>query len=172
MHLLLSELESPIGTVLLVSDGTALRALDFSEHEDRMRTLLQRQYGAHRLVPSPQPDPAASAVQAYFAGDLAALDSIRTQTAGTLFQRLVWRALRDVPAGATTTYGRLAERIGRAGAQRAVGLANGANPLALVVPCHRVIGANATLTGYGGGLHRKEWLIAHERRYAQRAAGA
>src|SRR6185437_637184 len=91
------------------------------------------------------------------------IDAILTATAGTAFQREVWRALRDIPAGQTISYGELARRIGRPAAVRAVGLANGANPIGVVVPCHRVIGANGSLTGYGGGLHRKEWLLAHER---------
>jgi len=85
------------------------------------------------------------------------------QTAGTPFQRAVWRALREIPRGATESYSKLAQRIGRPTAVRAVGLANGSNPIGIVVPCHRVIGANGSLTGYGGGMERKRWLLEHER---------
>ena len=84
------------------------------------------------------------------------------KTAGTAFQREVWAALRTIPTGETTTYGRLASQLGRPKAMRAVGMANGANPISIIVPCHRVIGANASLTGYGGGLERKRWLLRHE----------
>jgi methylated-DNA-[protein]-cysteine S-methyltransferase len=105
-------------------------------------------------------------VQRYFDGELGALDGLAVRTGGTAFQRSVWAELRRIPVATTISYGQLAGRIGRPSASRAVGMANGANPVAIVVPCHRVIGANAKLTGYGGGLHRKAWLIAHERRHA------
>ncbi len=164
--LLLSQIPSPVGTILLVSDGAALRAVDFSDYEDRLRRLLRLYYGPHTIEPSPA-GPAADSFAAYFAGDLAALDAIPTTTAGTPFQRLVWQALRAIPPGDTISYGRLAAQIGRPGASRAVGLANGANPLSIIVPCHRVVGADATLTGYGGGLARKQWLITHERSHAR-----
>jgi methylated-DNA-[protein]-cysteine S-methyltransferase len=98
----------------------------------------------------------------YFAGDLGAIDKLPVKTAGTPFQRAVWNALREIPRGATESYGQLAERIGRPTAVRAVGLANGSNPIGIVVPCHRVIGANGSLTGYGGGMERKRWLLDHE----------
>ena len=110
-----------------------------------------------------RPSTAARALLAYFEGDLNAVDELPTETNGTAFQRAVWTALRKIPAGRTVSYGALAAQIGNHKAVRAVGLANGANPIAIVVPCHRVIGANASLTGYGGGLHRKRWLLAHER---------
>ena len=101
-------------------------------------------------------------MEAYFAGNLAAIDEIRVETGGTPFQREVWAALRTIPAGTTLSYSALAVQIGRPKAVRAVGLANGANPISIVVPCHRVIGANNSLTGYGGGMQRKRWLLAHE----------
>src|SRR6202035_4574287 len=101
----------------------------------------------------------------YFDGAMDALAEINTATGGTPFQREVWKALRAIPAGVTISYGQLAVNVGQAGASRAVGAANGANPIAIVVPCHRVIGANGTLTGYGGGLERKTWLLDHERRW-------
>jgi methylated-DNA-[protein]-cysteine S-methyltransferase len=95
---------------------------------------------------------------------LTAIDGLKVAfSTGTEFQLCVWRALREVPCGQTWSYGQLARKIGRPSAVRAVGLANGANPVGLVVPCHRVIGSDGSLTGYGGGLHRKRWLLAHER---------
>jgi methylated-DNA-[protein]-cysteine S-methyltransferase len=100
---------------------------------------------------------------AYFGGDLAAIDALPVATGGTEFQRAVWDELRRIPCGGSISYSELARRIGRPAAIRAVGLANGANPIGIVVPCHRVIGANGTLTGYGGGIERKRWLLAHER---------
>ncbi len=100
---------------------------------------------------------------AYFAGDLAAIEALPTATGGTAFQRAVWAALRDVRAGRTVAYGDIAAAIGRPGAMRAVGMANGANPIAIVVPCHRIIGRSGMLTGYAGGLARKQWLLTHER---------
>jgi methylated-DNA-[protein]-cysteine S-methyltransferase len=102
------------------------------------------------------------ALQAYFAGELARLNDITCATAGTPFQRMVWGALRTIPPGRTLSYGALAARLDRPSAARAVGLANGANPISVVIPCHRLVGANGALTGYGGGLGRKRWLLAHE----------
>ena len=163
MDLLLEKMDSPIGTILIVSDGGALRALDFFDHEPRMRLLLRRLYGPFRLAAAMRPTGLAEGVRAYFAGDFFAIDAIPVETAGTAFQREVWAALRRIPASTTTTYGALAASIGRPKAVRAVGLANGSNPVSIVVPCHRVIGANSSLTGYGGGLERKAWLLAHER---------
>jgi methylated-DNA-[protein]-cysteine S-methyltransferase len=106
------------------------------------------------------------ALQAYFDGDLVAIDSLLIRTNGTDFQRAVWEALRHIAPCETISYGMLAARIGQPAAMRAVGLATGANPIAIVVPCHRVIGKNGALTGYGGGLERKRWLLTHERAYS------
>jgi methylated-DNA-[protein]-cysteine S-methyltransferase len=166
LKLLLSHVASPIGTILLVTDGEALRALDFLDHEPRLHRLLRLQYGSYALTPIQDGGEPARSIEAYFAGDLVSLDRVSVRTGGTEFQRLLWAELRLIPPGTTTTYGRLAARIGRAKASRAVGRANAANPVAIVVPCHRVVGADASLTGYGGGLDRKAWLLAHERRHA------
>ena len=155
--------------MLLVTDaGGALRAADFGDYEERMHTLLRRHYGSFALRDGAAPAAITRALSAYFRGDLAAIAPIASVTAGTSFQREVWRALRSIPAGSTTTYGALAAQLGRPAASRAVGLANGANPVAIVVPCHRVIGANGALTGYGGGIARKRWLLDHEARCATR----
>jgi len=137
------------------------------DHEPRMQKLLRRYYGenAIQLREASHRSAASLALQAYFEGDTDALAGLPTAANGTDFQRTVWDALRRIPVGKTISYGDLAIQIGRPTATRAVGLANGANPIAIVVPCHRVIGADASLTGYGGGLERKRWLLAHESVY-------
>ena len=165
MRLRLERIASPIGTLLLATEGEVLRALDFDDYELRMRALLETHYGAVDLVEADAPGPLGGRLRAYFEGDGDALAAVAVATQGTPFQRDVWAALRAIPFGATLSYGALAARLGRAGASRAVGLANGRNPIAIVVPCHRVIGADGSLTGFGGGLHRKRWLLAHEARH-------
>ena len=162
MELTLDRIPSPIGTILLVSEGERLRALDFADYEHRMLTLLRRYWGGPMLAEGRAPMLMRNAITAYFSGELGALDAIQVETGGTDFQRRVWTALRTIRPGETTSYGALAARIGVPKASRAVGAANGANPIALVLPCHRVIGADASLTGYGGGLERKAWLLQHE----------
>lgn len=162
MKFLLDSIASPLGTVLVVSDGECLRALDFEDYEARMCSLLARQYGEVELQAARDPGGASSAVDAYFAGEFQALDDFPVASNGTAFQQLVWRQLREIPRGTTRSYGELARRIGNPAASRAVGLANGSNPIAIAVPCHRVIGANGDLTGYAGGMERKRWLLMHE----------
>jgi methylated-DNA-[protein]-cysteine S-methyltransferase len=160
-------IEGSIGTMLLVHDSEQrLRALDFDDFASRMRRLLRLHYGTrgtdfvvkNRMTPSA----ILQALVDYFAGDLTAIDAIPVATAGTPFQRAVWAAVRGIRPGTTVSYGALARQLGHPQSARAVGLANGANPIAIVVPCHRVIGADASLTGYGGGIDRKRWLLAHE----------
>jgi methylated-DNA-[protein]-cysteine S-methyltransferase len=135
-----------------------------------MLRKLTLHYGAGGWTLTRARDPFGhtATLAAYMDGDLAALDSLEVATGGTPFQRRVWRALREISAGTTTSYGELAKQIGNPSSVRAVGLANGANPIGIVVPCHRVIGADGSLTGYAGGLQRKRWLIAHEARHAVR----
>jgi O-6-methylguanine DNA methyltransferase len=163
MQLTLSHYAAPVATLMLVTDSDGrLRALDFVDFEERMRRLLARHYGVVELVEGAAPPAITAALDAYFAGDLAALDAVPVATGGTEFQRTVWAALRTIPAGETRGYGDLAAAIGKPGAARAVGLANGLNPIGIVVPCHRVIGASGALTGYAGGVERKRWLLAHE----------
>jgi methylated-DNA-[protein]-cysteine S-methyltransferase len=151
--------------MLLVTDfdGNA-RAVDWEDHEDRLQRLLTGYYRGSeiRLEPAREPSAARACVEAYFAGDLHAIDAIPVAMPGTTFQREVWDALRRIPVGTTLSYSGLATQLGRPKATRAVGLANGANPIGVIVPCHRVIGANASLTGYGSGLPRKKWLLEHE----------
>jgi methylated-DNA-[protein]-cysteine S-methyltransferase len=155
-------IDSPIGTILLVVDDGQLCALDYKDYEQRMMTLLERRYGQVHLEPMSDPCGFSSRVRDYFAGNYSALDDIPVNTGGTAFQQQVWSALRSIPVGTTMTYGALAAKLGKPTAYRAVGGTNALNPIALVLPCHRVVGADATLTGYAGGLQRKEWLLQHE----------
>jgi methylated-DNA-[protein]-cysteine S-methyltransferase len=157
---------TPIGMMLIAADADGnLRAALFTEDEEVIRGQLRLQIGKRELILKPARNPRGltEAISNYFAGDLGAIDALPVETGGTPFQRDVWRALREIPCGSTTSYGKLAERIGRPAAVRAVGLANGANPVAVVVPCHRVIGSDGSLTGYGGGIERKRWLLDHEK---------
>ena len=159
----LDRLDTPIGTALLVTDDQGfLRALDWSDYEARLHRLLRRHYGDYVLETSPAPKDIITALTGYFAGDLGQLKNIKWRTNGTPFQRKVWNELHKIRAGKTSSYGAFASRLNVPKAARAVGLANGANPVSVVVPCHRLIGADGSLTGYGGGLARKEWLLAHE----------
>lgn len=159
----LDRLATPIGEALIVTDESGcLRALDWTDYESRMTQLLRRHYGALALRPGRAPGDVRRRLQRYFEGDVGCLSAIEWRTAGTPFQRRVWTALTRIPAGKTLSYGALAAKLGCPKAVRAVGFANGANPVSVVVPCHRVIGADGSLTGYGGGLPRKRWLLAHE----------
>jgi len=165
LALLIDRVATPAGELIVVADADGnLRTVDWTDHEDRMKVLLDRQYGkgSYTLVPARDPGGLSSAMRRYFKGDLAAIESLPVKTAGTPFQRSVWEALRRIRCGTTISYAELARRIGKPKAVRAVGLANGQNPISIVVPCHRVIGSNGSLTGYGGGLPRKEWLLKHE----------
>jgi methylated-DNA-[protein]-cysteine S-methyltransferase len=166
LQFLVDRLATPIGDMLIVADHAGnLRATFWTDDEEEPRRYLTRHYsGAEiELESARNPYGLTAAVAAYFAGDLQAIDTLPVETAGTPFQREVWRALREIPCGTTISYGQLAQRIGRPAAVRAVGMANGSNPIGVVVPCHRVIGANGSLTGYGGGIERKRWLLHHER---------
>ena len=163
VSLLVARVPSPLGELRLVWDEDgAIRALDYDDYEDRMHDLLVRYYDDCDLQPEQAPDELLGPLEAYFAGRLEAIDGLPIACGGTPFQRDVWQQLRKIPCGTTATYGAIAAAIGRSSSMRAVGAAKGANPIAIVVPCHRVIGANGTLTGYGGGLQRKEWLLRHE----------
>jgi methylated-DNA-[protein]-cysteine S-methyltransferase len=162
-RLTLDRLATPIGTALLVTDEAAtLRAFNWTDYEPAMRAWLARHYPKAKLVEGRAPAAVREPFEAYFRGEARALDAVPWTASGTPFQLKVWEALCSIPVGETLSYAGLAERIGRPTAVRAVGLANGANPVAVVVPCHRVIGTNGSLTGYGGGLPRKRWLLEHE----------
>jgi len=158
-----SRLPSPLGDLIVVCNAAqALCALEFEDHDARMQNFLARAYPAHERIDGVAPGAIKVALERYFAGEFAALDPLEVALQGTAFQQQVWHALRRIAPGTTTSYGGLAASLGKAGASRAVGLANGSNPIAIVVPCHRVIGADGALTGYGGGIARKRWLLAHE----------
>ena len=156
---------APCGEMLVVTDPEdTLCLLHWEADMDDVVRLLRRQYGRDdvRLEARGTPSAARNALEAYVAGDLHAIDAVPVNARGTAFQQEVWAALRRIPAGATLSYSVLAAQLNRSQAARAVGLANGSNPIAVVVPCHRVIGAHGSLTGYGGGLERKRWLLEHE----------
>ena len=159
----LDRLPTPIGTALLVTDADGLlRALDWEDYEPRMRQLLRLHYGAVELKNVRAPRELRAALTGYFKGDFDRLAAIQWRVAGTPFQQKVWNALPKIPAGTTMTYGALATRLGSPNAMRAVGHANGSNPISVVIPCHRLIAANGALIKYGSGLERKRWLLAHE----------
>jgi methylated-DNA-[protein]-cysteine S-methyltransferase len=167
----LDRLDTPIGIALLVTDGNdVLCALDWEDYEPRMRELLRLQHGAVDLKERSMPRGTRSALSAYFNGELGALRTIKWRLGGTPFQRKVWTALAGIPPGTTMSYGALAAALGAPKAMRAVGHANGANPLSVVIPCHRLIGADGSLVKYGGGLHRKRWLLEHEGAVLKEAA--
>ena len=156
-------LETPVATLQIVVDGDdVVRVLDFDNDSPRTRRLMAIHYAGVPVVEGETPPAIRAALDRYFAGALGALADIPWRVAGTDFQRQVWTALTRIPAGRTESYGQLAARIGRPTAARAVGLANGSNPIGIIIPCHRVIGSDRSLTGYGGGLERKRWLLAHE----------
>ena len=153
--------QSPIGPLTAAERAGRVCLLHFGADGPDIDPVLERWYPGEPRVRRPLPE-VADALRRYFAGDLAALDAVPAELNGTPFQKTVWQALRRIPPGTTISYGELARRIGQPTSVRAVGAANGANPVAVIVPCHRVIGSNGTLTGYGGGLDRKRWLLAHE----------
>jgi methylated-DNA-[protein]-cysteine S-methyltransferase len=170
MELLRATLQTPVGPMLAFASERSLCALEFDTGSrlTRLEARLAQFYGAPRIGSGKGEIHARveAWLEHYFAGASAEIGTLPLDARGTPFETAVWAALVTIPSGATTSYGRIAERVGgTAAASRAVGLANGANPIAIIVPCHRVIGANGTLTGYGGGLDRKLWLLQHEERW-------
>ncbi len=162
-HLRLDRLATPIGEALIVTDEAGvLRAFDWADRAAGMTRLLRLHYGSMAPEAGVAPSQVKQLLQRYFDGDLGGLAAIECGTAGTPFQRAVWAGLTTIAPGETLSYGALAAKLGWPSAVRAVGTANGANPISVVVPCHRVIGADGSLTGYGGGIERKRWLLAHE----------
>jgi methylated-DNA-[protein]-cysteine S-methyltransferase len=166
MQLFLSRLGSPLGDMMLVTDEEqSIRALEFADHKARLRRHVSEHYGAVEWIDGSAPQDIAQAIAEYFAGDLESIGRLRTAAAGSELQHKVWAALRRIPAGATTSYGKLAKALGFDDPRAAIdiGAANGANPIAIVVPCHRVIASNGDLKGYAWGLPRKRWLLEHEK---------
>lgn len=162
---LTDRIKTPIGALDLVTDEDGrLRAVEWTDHGERMHHSLRLHFGkdGYALRSARNPAGLSNVLRAYFDGELAAIDQLKVATGGTVFQKSVWKALRTIACGETITYAMLAQRVGRPRAVRAVGHANGDNPVSVVVPCHRVIGTNGSLIGYGGGIKRKRWLLAHE----------
>lgn len=166
MKIQYSELETRLGNVIVFARQGAVCALGFRAQRAALTRSLRRRFGAIELERVRDAGDVAQALRAYFAGDLESIVSVRLDLAGTEFQRRVWRALREIPAGATITYAALARGVGRPRAVRAVASANARNPACILVPCHRVIGTDGALHGYAGGLTRKRRLLEHERALA------
>jgi len=163
-------LSTPLGGMLALDSGDGLCALEFTGPDLRLTRLdarLRRWFPPHDITDGLTPTIASARtwLERYFAGESADTSHLALDMRGADFEKRVWRALRLIAPGETTSYGEIARRVGSADASRAVGAANGANPIAIIVPCHRVIGASGALTGYGGGLDNKKWLIEHERRW-------
>jgi methylated-DNA-[protein]-cysteine S-methyltransferase len=162
-YLRLDRMPTPIGEALIVTDEAGcLRAFDWADREAGMARLLRLHYGSLAPEAGAAPGDIKRRLRRYFDGEIDCLRDIECRTAGTKFQRRIWAALPKIAPGETLSYGDLAARLGCRKAVRAVGLANGSNPISVVVPCHRVIGADGSLTGYGGGIPRKRWLLNHE----------
>jgi len=172
MILTRSTISTPIGDMLALVAGEGLCALEFmggpGKQLSRLERRLSRWFPPHEIVDGETPAIVRSRewLAAYFDGSNAAIGDLPVAMHGAPFEQRVWRALLTIPPGTTTSYGALATALGSPGASRAVGAANGANPIAIVVPCHRVIGSSGSLVGYGGGLDRKTWLLEHERRWS------
>jgi methylated-DNA-[protein]-cysteine S-methyltransferase len=162
ISVLSDRIETPLGPLLLLARDGVLIGLEFDDRPWRVARDLRIRFGSSERFPADNPHGLSDRIRAYFAGDFKAIENISTDGGGTEFQRRVWAELKLIPCGVTVSYGDIAKRLGDPTASRAVGLANGRNPVSIVVPCHRVIGADGTLTGYGGGLPRKKWLLAHE----------
>ena len=176
MHLYRTILPTPLGDMLALASDDGLCALEFmtvkgrargEERLTRLHARLKRWFPPHEILDGETPTIARTRawLAAYFAGASADISGVALDMRGAPFEKRVWQSLRSIPPGETTSYGAIAKALGAAGASRAVGAANGANPIAIIVPCHRVIGSSGSLTGYGGGLERKTWLIDHERRW-------
>ncbi len=159
-----SRLPSPIGPLSLATVDGKLVHLDFEGNEERMHALQTRRFRHPQWREQPQSAPSAITewLEAYFAGELRPLPWQQIRLTGTDFQQCVWQGLTGIPAGEHRSYSALALTLGNPKAVRAVARANALNPVAILIPCHRVIGANGTLTGYAGGLERKAWLLDHE----------
>jgi methylated-DNA-[protein]-cysteine S-methyltransferase len=157
---------SPIGEITLIVDQQRLCLIDFRENQQRIGKLLAQRYPHYQLQHASDPQGFSHRLAAYFAGDPSGLHDLPIVLGGTPFQQRVWQALCQIPLGEVRSYGQLAMLLGTPNAARAVGFANSLNPISIVVPCHRVIGANSTLTGYAGGLERKRWLLNHEQAIA------
>jgi methylated-DNA-[protein]-cysteine S-methyltransferase len=162
MRLQLGQVDSPIGEIMVACADQTLCALEFADQGERMLALLRARYGDFRSVETADPAGVCTRIRAYLRGTFDALEEIAVDGGGTEFQRRVWAELRKIRPGRVLTYSALAARLGIPNSVRAVGHANARNPISIVVPCHRLIGVDGSLTGYSGGLARKRWLLEHE----------
>ena len=163
MHCFQSDhIETPIGDMILVARDGVLLLLEFEDATGRVEREMKMRFKNFEMQPATNPFGLTDIMRDYFTGNIRAIDRILTDGGGTAFEKSVWAELRKIPAGVTRSYGSIARKLGDINMSRAVGTANGRNPISIVVPCHRVIGADGSMTGYGGGIHRKEWLLRHE----------
>lgn len=161
----IDRLQTPIGELIIITDDTfRLLMVGFTDGHPRVDALLQSFRSDDRvpLVSMVDPGGISSALASYFVGEVSSIDALAVAATGTEFEHSVWSELRKIPSGTTCSYSQIATKVNRPKASRAIGMANGKNPIAIVVPCHRVIGANGALTGYAGGVERKLWLLRHE----------
>ena len=163
MHCFQSDhIQTPIGDMILVARDGVLLLLEFEDATGRVEREMKMRFKNFEMQPVTNPFGLTDIMRDYFTGNIRAIDNILTDGGGTVFEKSVWAELRKIPAGVTVSYGSIARKLGDINMSRAVGTANGHNPISIVVPCHRVIGADGSMTGYGGGIHRKEWLLRHE----------
>ncbi len=163
MHCYLTNrIQTPIGDMILVARDGVLLLLEFEDATGRVEREMKLRFKNHELQQTENPFGLSQIMRDYFSGSISAINNILTDGGGTAFEKQVWAELRKIPTGSTVSYGAIARKLGDINMSRAVGTANGRNPIAIVVPCHRVIGADGSMTGYGGGIARKEWLLRHE----------
>ena len=163
MHCFLTDrIQTPIGEMVLVARDGVLLLLEFEDALPRIERQMRARFADFEMQQSSNPFGVSDVLRDYFAGDIHAIDNLLADGGGTEFERQVWAELRRIPNGTTCSYGDIARKLGDINLSRAVGTANGRNPISIVVPCHRVIGADGSMTGYGGGIARKEWLLRHE----------
>ncbi len=160
--ILKTRIPTPIGDMILVARDGVLLLLEFEDAMPRIECQMKARFQDFELQLASNPFGLYDVMKDYFSGNIQAIDNILTDGGGTAFEKQVWSELRKIPTGTTVSYGFIARKLGDINMSRAVGTANGRNPIAIVVPCHRVIGADGSMTGYGGGIARKEWLLRHE----------
>ena len=162
MNFLTTRFPTPIGEMILVARDGVLLLLEFEDAMPRIERQMKARFTDFEMRLSTNPFGLADIMRDYFGGNIYAIDNILTDGGGTSFEKQVWSELHKIPTGTTVSYGYIARNLGDINLSRAVGTANGRNPISIVVPCHRVIGADGSITGYGGGIARKEWLLRHE----------
>lgn len=166
-QLLEEHLQTPIGVLVLTHDGKSLCNAEFENQDERRRQELVHHFRGIKVERTRMRSIFGDALNDYFEGDVCAIDKLPVFKLGTPFQQKAWAALRRIPVGKTRGYGEQAAKLGNPNAARAIGRANGLNPISIVVPCHRLVGADGSLVHYGGGLERKRWLLEHETQHAK-----